>query len=191
MNGNVCVRAQLQMICPSEFLKSHLTHVDSTCFWESQRWSSEHNCTPTGLVHPLPYTVDGSAVERHPEVAEGYCRIWELIFVTNIPVLSCLCLSVHLFVPPYIFPSDSCFVFVFFWSEIFLLGCCLFLFGFWKCLYTVNNGLYFAMLWRHNINECIAPFLFVFFCFLLSWNFVFPSNDTHSGHINMFFAMRC
>lgn len=31
-----------------------------------------------------------------------YFGQWQLIFVTHIPVLSCLCLSVHLFVSPFI-----------------------------------------------------------------------------------------
>lgn len=74
----MCVRAQLQMIYPSEVPKSHFTtrehHKPLGISEQVVQWI--YKCTSTGLVHPLyPYTVDGSALERHPELAEGYCGI--------------------------------------------------------------------------------------------------------------------
>lgn len=84
------------------------------CFWESQgrrssgRTHVQHimaciQTGQTGWIHwigasSLPYTVNVGV--------NSTTRIWgtlsHLIFVTNIPVLSCLCLSVHVSVPPHI-----------------------------------------------------------------------------------------
>lgn len=182
MNAIVRVRAQLQMNCRSEFSKSHWTRVHNTCFWESQRWSSEYKM----YIH---WTCASSTLHswwqccRAPPWA-GWGILSSFIanfrnqyscFVLSLSVCPSVCPSVH-FSVRLLFCIVLWLLFCF-WSEIsfsiylavacFILG---FFVGFFLEMLTHCEQwfIFFAMLWRHIINECVTPFLFPF-CFVMEF----------------------